>query len=81
MTFAQEAGQGESHNPQQPRQVITNVLRPQHAARLEASGIAAAVAAAHGDRSVTTKAELRAGKAGRRSPMKAPSGERDVHEA
>ena len=77
MTFAQEAGQGESHHPQPPRQVITNVLRPPHAALLAASGIAAA----HGYRSVTTKAELRARNAGRRSPMKAPSGERDVHEA
>jgi hypothetical protein len=47
--------------------VITNVLRPPHAARLDAAGIAAAVAAAHGDRSVTTKAELRARNAGRRS--------------
>jgi hypothetical protein len=45
MTFAEEAGQGESHDPQQPRQVITNVLRPQHAALLDAAGIAAAVAA------------------------------------
>ena len=74
MTFAEEAGQGESNHPQQPRQVITNVLRPQHAALLDASGIAAA----HGDRSVTTKAELRARNAGRRSQVKAPSGERDV---
>jgi len=81
MTFAEEAGQGESNTPQQPRQVITNVLRPPHAALLDASGIAAAVAAAHGDRSVTTKAELRARNAGRRSQMKAQSGERDVHEA
>jgi len=77
MTFAEEAGQGESNTPQQPRQVITNVLRPPHAALLDASGIAAA----HGDRSVTTKAELRARNAGRRSQMKAPSGERDLHEA
>jgi hypothetical protein len=81
MTFAEEAGQGESHTPQQPRQVIPNVLRPPHAALLAASGIAAAVVAAYGDRSVTTKAELRARHAGRRSQVKAPSGERDVHEA
>jgi hypothetical protein len=49
MTFAEEAGQGESNKPQQPRQVITNVLRPQHAALLDASGIAAAPRLPFGD--------------------------------